>query len=75
MELHQSPSQYMFYLLCTFEIITPNLPCFLETHPKDDSGIPHALEHLVFQGSKNFPEKVSSLIQINLLQNTVLEFT
>ena len=36
MELHQSPSQYMFYLLCTFEIISPNLPCFLETHPNRD---------------------------------------
>ena len=31
---------------------------FLETHPSDNSGQPHALEHMVFQGSKNYPQKV-----------------
>ena len=32
---------------------------FLGTHPDDDSGAPHAIEHLVFRGSKRFPQKVN----------------
>jgi Zn-dependent M16 (insulinase) family peptidase len=31
---------------------------FLETYPSDNSGQPHALEHMIFQGSKNYPQKV-----------------
>ena len=49
---------------------------FLETHPSDNSGQPHALEHMVFQGSKNYPQKVkyNDIIKMQKLFDSLPRF-